>query len=587
MRPAYRQARPREARGAPEAVAWIEFAGGIHQVGHDGKGFAWDNEAPRHDVLIHPFRLADRLVTCGEWLDFMADGGYRTAALWLSDGWATVNREGWQAPLYWEERDGAWLAMSLEGLQPVDRASPVAHVSYYEADAFARWAGKRLPTEFEWEVAARDVAVAGNTLATRALRPQPPDAPADGRPRQMFGDVWEWTQSAYLPYPGYRPPAGALGEYNGKFMVSQQVLRGGSCATPAGPHARHLSQLLLSPPALAVHGPAPRHGDRVMSSRNMRELLSERFALVDDEFATAVLDGLSRPQKTLPCRFFYDARGSELFEEITRLPEYYPTRTEPAILRAHAAEMADGIARGRRSRRVRLRLEPQDRGPARQAAAPGGLCRHRRLARAPCATPGSASRPASPGSTCARWSATSPFRWPCPADLAGRPKTGFFPGSTIGNLTPAEAQRLLRVFRELLSPGGRLIVGVDLKKDVRKLVLAYNDAAGVTAAFNLNLLARINREIGGTFDLDAFRHEAIYNPRDGRIEMHLVSRRDQDATHRRPPLPLPHGESIHTENSYKYTVRQFQGVARAAGWTPTRVWTDPSNLFSVHELVTR
>jgi len=237
LRPAYRQARPREGRGAPEAVKWIEFPGGIHQVGHDGKGFAWDNEAPRHDVLIHPFRLADRLVTCGEWLDFMADGGYRTAALWLSDGWATVNREGWQAPLYWEERDGAWLAMSLEGLQPVDRASPVAHVSYYEADAFARWAGKRLPTEFEWEVAARDVAVAGNTLATRALRPQPPDAPADGRPRQMFGDVWEWTQSAYLPYPGYRPPAGALGEYNGKFMVSQQVLRGGSCATPPG-HTR-------------------------------------------------------------------------------------------------------------------------------------------------------------------------------------------------------------------------------------------------------------------------------------------------------------------------------------------------------------
>ena len=174
LRPAYRARRARAtARRAPEAVDWIDFAGGIRQVGHDGKGFAWDNEAPRHDVLIHPFRLADRLVTCGEWLDFMADGGYRTAALWLSDGWATVNREGWQAPLYWEERDGAWLAMSLEGLQPVDRASPVAHVSYYEADAFARWAGKRLPTEFEWEVAAQDLPVAGNTLATRALRPLP------------------------------------------------------------------------------------------------------------------------------------------------------------------------------------------------------------------------------------------------------------------------------------------------------------------------------------------------------------------------------------------------------------------------------
>ena len=237
LRPAYRTRQQPASQAASEAPSWIDFAGGIRQVGHDGKGFAWDNEAPRHDTLIHPFRLADRLVSSGEWLEFMTDGGYRAAAHWLSDGWATVNREGWQAPLYWEERDGAWLAMSLEGLQPVDRASPVVHVSYYEADAFARWAGKRLPTEFEWEIAAQDLPVAGNTLATRSLRPLPPHAPADGRPRQMFGDVWEWTQSAYLPYPGYRPPAGALGEYNGKFMVSQQVLRGGSCATPDG-HSR-------------------------------------------------------------------------------------------------------------------------------------------------------------------------------------------------------------------------------------------------------------------------------------------------------------------------------------------------------------
>jgi ergothioneine biosynthesis protein EgtB len=240
LKPAYRPRRPRAAAIPPPqtaALGWIEFPGGIHEVGHDGHGFAWDNEMPRHEALLHPFRLADRLVTNGEWLEFMADGGYRTAALWLSDGWGAVNRECWQAPLYWEERDGAWLAMSLEGLQPVDGAAPVAHVSYYEADAFARWAGKRLPTEFEWEAAAQALPVAGNSLATRAFRPLPVDAPCEGKPRQMFGDVWEWTQSAYLPYPGYRPPAGALGEYNGKFMVSQQVLRGGSCATPAG-HTR-------------------------------------------------------------------------------------------------------------------------------------------------------------------------------------------------------------------------------------------------------------------------------------------------------------------------------------------------------------
>jgi ergothioneine biosynthesis protein EgtB len=237
LRPAYRAPRPRTHRAGPDPVRWIDFPGGIVKIGHDGRGFAWDNEAPRHDALIHPFRLADRLVTNGEWLEFMADGGYRTASLWLADGWTTVNREDWQSPLYWEDRDGEWRAMTLEGLGPIDAAASVAHVSYYEADAYARWAGKRLPTEFEWEVAAQGLPGTGNTLATRALRTLPPDAPSTGRPRQMFGDVWEWTQSAYLPYPGYRPPEGALGEYNGKFMVSQQVLRGASCATPDG-HSR-------------------------------------------------------------------------------------------------------------------------------------------------------------------------------------------------------------------------------------------------------------------------------------------------------------------------------------------------------------
>lgn len=218
LRPAYSSAPLRAQADTASAADWIACDGGIHRVGHGACGFAWDNETPCHDALVHPFQLADRLVTNAEWLAFMADGAYEAPLLWLSDGWATVVRESWRAPLYWEEKDGAWLAMSLQGLRPIDPAAPVTHVSYYEAEAYARWAGARLPTEFEWEVAA----------ALQAHRPAL---------RQLFGHAWQWTQSAYLPYPGYRPPAGALGEYNGKFMVSQQVLRGSSFATPEG-HSR-------------------------------------------------------------------------------------------------------------------------------------------------------------------------------------------------------------------------------------------------------------------------------------------------------------------------------------------------------------
>jgi ergothioneine biosynthesis protein EgtB len=181
--------------------------------------------------------LTDRLVTNAEWQDFIADGGYRRFALWLSDGWTAVNREGWQAPLYWEERGGEWFTMSLDGMQPVDRAAPVAHVSYYEADAFAHWAGRRLPTEFEWEIAAGGGGMDDSASGSSALRPRPAKSRGAGGPLQMFGEVWQWTSSAYLPYPGYRAPAGALGEYNGKFMSGQQVLRGSSCVTPQG-HAR-------------------------------------------------------------------------------------------------------------------------------------------------------------------------------------------------------------------------------------------------------------------------------------------------------------------------------------------------------------
>ena len=235
LRPAYRDPIPKlEPVEATAAAEYIRFEGGIRAIGYDGAGFSYDNEGPRHEVLLYPFRLANRCVTNGEWLAFIEAGGYREPLVWLADGWAAVKAHDWQAPGYWEERDGAWHQMTLEGLLPVDPRAPVTHISYYEANAFAHWAGKRLPTEFEWETASAGCSLAGNDLSTNALRPRPASTASDGRLAQMFGDVWEWTSSAYLPYPGYRPPSGAVGEYNGKFMVSQNVLRGGSCATPPG-----------------------------------------------------------------------------------------------------------------------------------------------------------------------------------------------------------------------------------------------------------------------------------------------------------------------------------------------------------------
>ncbi|MBK1701158.1 ergothioneine biosynthesis protein EgtB [Thiococcus pfennigii] len=234
LRPAYRADLPRAEPTAPEPLRWQAFEGGLIEIGAAGAGFAYDNERPRHRVHLEPFALAERPVNNAEWLEFIADGGYEDPALWLSDGWAEVRRRGWRAPLYWERQGEAWEMMTLAGMRPLDPAEPVCHLSYYEADAFATWAGKRLPSEAEWECAAGDQLVGGNFVETGALHPRPAAGPGL---RQLFGDVWEWTASAYLGYPGYRAARGALGEYNGKFMCNQMVLRGGSCAS-ARDHVR-------------------------------------------------------------------------------------------------------------------------------------------------------------------------------------------------------------------------------------------------------------------------------------------------------------------------------------------------------------
>jgi ergothioneine biosynthesis protein EgtB len=217
----------------PQESRWIACPGGVVRAGHAGGGFCFDNELPRHEVLLVPYELALRPVSHGDFLAFIDDGGYRRPELWLSLGWDTVQSQRWTAPLYWESRDGRWTTFTLRGRVEIDPATPMTHASFFEADAYARWAGARLPTEFEWEAAAAVAPLDGNFLESGMLHPlasrtDPPPA----TPAQLYGDVWEWTRSDYAPYPGYRPAPGAVGEYNGKFMCSQYVLRGGSCATP-------------------------------------------------------------------------------------------------------------------------------------------------------------------------------------------------------------------------------------------------------------------------------------------------------------------------------------------------------------------
>lgn len=230
LRPAYRSDLVLSDTDTFQAPQWLECPGGIGEMGYAGDGFAYDNETPRHQVLLCDYRIADRPVTNGEFRAFIDDGGYQRPELWLADGWATLHREGWSCPLYWEEIAGEWYEMTLGGLRPLNPGEPVCHVSFYEAEAYARWTAKRLPSEAELENVLRSRPLVGNFVETESLHPL---AVGSRGQEQWYGDVWEWTQSAYAPYPGFKPLAGSIGEYNGKFMCNQMVLRGGSCVTSA------------------------------------------------------------------------------------------------------------------------------------------------------------------------------------------------------------------------------------------------------------------------------------------------------------------------------------------------------------------
>ena len=572
INPAYSPDAPHRLAEDPGPAGQIDFAGGLAEIGWGGSGFAFDNEGPQHRVFLEPYRIADRLSTNAEWLEFMADGGYRRPELWLAQGWAELQEQGWTAPLYWQDTDAGWRVMTLRGLQMIDPHAPVAHISFYEAEAFATWSGARLPTEAEWERAARDAPI---LPAHDRLGPSGADPTAKGL-RQMFNELWCWTRSAYSPYPGFKPAPGAVGEYNGKFMIGQMVLRGGCCLTPSG-HVRTSYRNFFQPGQRWMFS-----GVRLAWDAEPKIAKAQRGA---GTFAIDVIAGLARPRKQLQAKYFYDAEGSALFEAICDLPEYYPTRTETALLRAKAHEMAAVISADAAlvefgsgaSTKTRILLDaapqigvyvPIDISPDALAAAAKSIgTDYPNLEVAPLMD-----------------DFTTAMNLPDAA--TGRPRTGFFPGSTIGNFDSAEVVTFLKIARHLLGRGAAFLIGLDLVKAPEILVAAYDDAAGVTAAFNLNLLARINRELGGTFDLAKFRHRAIWNADESRIEMHLVSACGQEVRAAGHSFHFAMGETIHTENSHKFTLAGFEALAAQAGWRIERSWESPSPSFAMVRLVT-
>jgi len=531
--PAAYAVEPRRGAIQPRKGGWVSFESGLVQIGAGDQGFAFDNERPAHQVWLEPFSLAADLTTNADWIEFIDDGGYQRAEFWLADGWARAKAESWIAPLYWREEKPGWSTMSLSGRRPVEPAVPVRHVSFYEADAFARWSGRRLPTEAEWEHAARVVPEAFSNLA---------------------GEVWQWTASAYSPYPGFQPTEGTAAEYNGKFMANQMVLRGGAFATPEG-HARLSYRNFYFPHQRWMFG-----GVRLAADGARIEEEGAHEAFRQDMIA-----GLSRRVKALPPKWFYDAEGSRLFEEITRLPEYYPTRQEAALLRRVAPEWASRF--GPNAVLVELGSGASEKTRIVLDAAPG-LAIYAPIDISPTALNEAAQRIRADYPRLKVLPVVGDFEHlaPPPAEAGPGRRIGFFPGSTIGNLTPEAAVALLRSAREVLGDDSLFILGVDLVKSSEILVAAYDDAQGVTAAFNRNLLVRANRELGMDFEPEAFAHVALWNPEHSRMEMHLKATRPMTVHLGKLAFRFNAGETVHTESSRKFDQASVKALAQAAGW---------------------
>nr|WP_314434342.1 ergothioneine biosynthesis protein EgtB [uncultured Brevundimonas sp.] len=545
--PAAYDVEPRPCPLEPGKGGMTRFDGGLVAIGHDGPGFAFDNERPRHKVWLEPFALANDLVTNAEWIAFIEDGGYQRADLWLADGWATVQAENWIAPLYWRREVQGWTAMSLSGRHAVDPEAPVRHISLYEADAYAHWAGKRLPSEAEWEHAATADPEAFSNLS---------------------GEVWQWTSSAYAPYPGFKPTPGTAAEYNGKFMANQNVLRGGAFATPSG-HARATYRNFYY----------PQQRWAFMGLRLAEDTPPARRTESEDPQTAAfrhdLVEGLSQDQKAVPPKWFYDAEGSRLFEEITSLPEYYPTRQETALLRERAAALTGDFGPDAvlvefgsgASEKTRILLD-----------AATDLGAYVPLDISEAALQDAVTRLQTDYPTLRVRPVLGDFEHmaPLPDNLPQGRRIGFFPGSTIGNLQPGDAERFLTAARRMLGEGALFILGVDLVKAPELLVAAYDDARGVTAAFNRNLLARANTELDANFDVNAFAHRAVWNADSEQMEMHLQAVVPMTVRIGARRFDFAAGETIHTESSRKFTEASVIAMAAASGWRLIRFDVSPA-----------